>query len=105
MPLPAIPIIGALGFAIVPIIVKVAISLGVGVVVFTGVSAASDAAFSYIVDQTNDLTADVLAFFAIMNLDKYITMIFGAYSAKLTIQGMTAAGTFNKWNFKGIPTE
>lgn len=101
-----VPVVGGLWVLVVaalPLIIQVLVSLGIGVVVYTGVDFALDEAYQYIVSQTNALTGDLLAFFAIMNLDKYITMIFGAYSAKMAVKGMTASGSISKWNFKGLP--
>lgn len=103
MPLPAMAALAIALPAIVPIIVIVLGSFGFGIVVYTGVDAAIEQAYQYIQQQTSALPADLLTIFAKMNLDKYISMLFAAYTTRLAIKGMGASGQFSKWFFGGLP--
>lgn len=87
---------------IVPLLVKVFISFGVGFVTYTGLSAAMDTAFDLISTQLNAAPVELVQMLGLMKVDVYISMIFSAYTAKLVIGGMTSAGALSKINFKGI---
>lgn len=101
MPLPVIAGGAVLSVIIIPLVVKVLIALGVGFVTFTGLNLLLDEAYNLIVAQISSLPTEPLSMLAIMKVDVYITMVFSAYSARMALAGLTAAGTLSKINFKG----
>lgn len=102
----ALPLLAAgtlVGTIIVPLVVKVLVAFGIGFATYTGVGALLDFALSEIQTTMSALPVQVLTMMSLAGVDKFVTIIFSAYTARLTIAGMTAAGTFTRFNLKGIP--
>ena len=87
-------IIAAIGFALKPIVFRVLAFLGIGLIIFSGgeilVASFADALTS----QITALPPQVAQIFGILNVDKFVTIIISAYSAKLAYR--SATGAFKK---------
>lgn len=101
----ALPIIaaGALTSAIVvPLVIKVMVGLGVGFITYTGVTLILDQALSFVIGQFSDLPGTVAQLLAMANVDRYVTMIFSAYSARLVLSGLNASGALTRFTARGV---
>jgi len=101
MPLPIALGLGAvIGTIIVPLAIKLLVSLGIGFVTFTGVTLLLDTALAEIQAQfaSQGFTA-VSNLLAYMNVDNAITMIFSAIVMRATLRGLQAGGDLKKLGF------
>lgn len=74
---------GALAFLAVPIITRILLSLGIGVVSFIGISIVFDFAIAQLVSSFNGLPAKAVAMAAIMKVDVAANIIIGCVNARL----------------------
>lgn len=102
MPIPLIAAGTLASVAIVPLVVKVLVGLGVGFAVYTGLTAVFDASFGFIVESFQDLPLEVLGILGLANIDKYITMIFSAHAVRLVLMGVNSSGVLTKFSAKGL---
>jgi hypothetical protein len=77
-----------------PLALKVLAALGIGTVVFTGVSASLQALIDMAVANWGGMSADVLALAAIAGVPQCLGIITGAMTARV---GMWAAVSATKW--------
>lgn len=101
MPLPAAVGLGAvLASIIVPLVVKVLVGLGVGVVTYVGVDLLMDSILNEIQVQFNSAGFDAVRnLLAYMNVDKAITMLISAVTIRATLRGLQAGGDVKKLGF------
>lgn len=101
MPLPIALGIGAvLSFTLIPLVIKLLISFGIGFVTYTGVTFLLDSVLAEIQVQfaSQGFTA-VSNLLAYMNVDVAITMIFSAIVIRATLRGLQAGGDLRKMGF------
>lgn len=71
---------------------KIFIGLGVGFVSYNLGNFGLDILYQQITGAFTGLTSDMLAMFKLARVDEFLSIVFGAFSARLTITGITAAG-------------
>lgn len=71
---------------------KVLIGLGVGFVSYNLGNFGLDILYQQITGAFTGLTSDMLAMLKLARVDEFLSIVFGAFSARLTISGITAAG-------------
>jgi len=75
---------------------QVLISLGIGVITYSGLSASIDWLKSNFVTAVMGLPPQVVGMLSMMKVGTCVSMIFSAILIRLTIQGLTGA-TFKRW--------
>lgn len=81
-----------------PIAVRVLLALGVGVATFSGLDVAVSFLKGTIVSDLSGLPAVLVVFAGILRFDVAVNLIFGAITARLTLQGLS--GLINKFVLK-----
>lgn len=91
-----LPIVAATFIAVaVPLVVKILIALGIGIVTYTGAGYAVDSAEVFLNSQLTGMPADAYAILAMAGLDVGIKIIFAAAAANISIK--TAMGVFKRF--------
>lgn len=88
---------------LVPIIINVLITFGVGVTTFTGITLAFDWIETNFFSQMESLPADVFAIAVRCGLDQYFAIVFSAMLAGLAIKTVNG-GQLKKLGFTGAST-
>ena len=81
-----------------PVAVRVLLALGVGVATFTGLDVAVTYLKDTIVTGASGLAPVLVQFAGILRFDVAVNLIFGAITARLTLQGLS--GVINKFVLK-----
>lgn len=84
------------GFALVPIIIKVLGALGVGFVTYQLGNFALGELFSAIQTHINQLPPETLAFIGIAKIGEGISIVFGGLAARLALMGFSGTGSTAK---------
>lgn len=83
--------------AIAPTLVgQILISLGVGVVTYSGLSASLGWLKSSFIAAAMGLPPEVIGMMGLMKIGSCVSMVFSAMVIRMTIQGLTGA-TFKRW--------
>lgn len=85
-----------IGFALVPLIIKVLGALGVGFVTYQLGQFALREIFSLVQTNINQLPPEALAFVGIAKIDEAISIVFGGLAARLALMGFTGIGSTAK---------
>lgn len=92
---------GALILAVVAILQnllpKILLGLGVGIVTYNLGSYGLDAMYSNITSNFGGLPADFLTMMKLARIDEFLSVIFGAFTARLTLQGLSAGASIKKF--------
>ncbi len=83
---------------------RLIISLGLGVMTVTGVTAGLAALESLIqssLSGTSQAITWLTSFLGIMGFDSFVNIIFAAYIAKLTLKGLQQGGSISSFFIKG----
>jgi hypothetical protein len=91
-----IPLLAALSFVLEALAFRLAIGFGLGVASFIGVSSLVGDAAVYVASYWAGLPAQMLAMAYLMKIDLCINLLFSAYTARLSLVGMTALGGLSK---------
>lgn len=79
---------------IVPYVLSEAfLAVGVGFVAYVGISGVLDKISAVIYSNLSGLAADVYAILALAGLGQCLTIITSAFTAKMTLMGLSATGT------------
>lgn len=78
---------------------KVLLSLGIGFVTYNLGSYGLDEIYSAITSAFDGIASDMLVMFKLARVDEFLTITFGAYTARLTLQGITVGGTMKRITF------
>lgn len=92
MPAILYPVIVFLGAMLEGMVYRMLFALGFGVAAYVGLGALMTDAATYLASLWSGLPADLLAMAYLLGIDRCINLIFSAYTAKLSLMGMTAAG-------------
>lgn len=79
------------------LIPKLLVGLGVGFITYNLGSYSLDAMYSAVTNNFSGLPSDFLAMMKLARLDDFLSVIFGAYTAKLTLQGLAAGVSIRKF--------
>jgi hypothetical protein len=83
--------------SIIPSLVgKALISLGIGVVTYSGLSASLDWLKSSFITAASGLPPEVVGMLSLMKVGSCVSMIFSAMAIRMVILGMTG-DTFKRW--------
>ena len=85
-----------IGFALVPLIIKVLGALGVGFVTYQLGQFALGEIFSLVQSNINQLPPEVLAFVGIAKIGEAISIVFGGLAARLALMGFSGTGSTAK---------
>lgn len=75
--------------ALLPIVFKIMAAVGIGYATYTGMTSLLETAVSQVELLFTGIPADMLQIMAMTNIDKYITMVFSAYTMRLIIAGVS----------------
>jgi len=89
-------LLGGLVTILPSIVGQVLVSLGLGVVTYTGMSATLGWLKSSVVSSFAGLPVEVLNMLSLMQVGSCISMVFSAMVIRLAIQGMSGA-SFKRW--------
>lgn len=78
---------------------KVLVSLGLGFVTYNLGSYGLNEIYSAITGGFDGIPSDMLIMLKLAKLDEFLTITFGAYTARLTLQGLTLNGTMKRITF------
>jgi hypothetical protein len=81
---------------LVPLLKRVLVALGISAVSLIGVSAVMGVITDAVITNYSGLPADVIAVMKIAKLPNAINIIISAYTASLTIRGLTSAGSMQR---------
>lgn len=81
------------------LIPKILLALGIGFVTYNLGSYGLDSIYNLITDQLSTLPADILAMFKLAKIDEFLSIIFGAFTARLTLAGLGVSGNIRKFGF------
>lgn len=98
MPLFIAALLGGLVSAAGSFVGRALIALGIGVVAFTGVSAALNVVRGQVIDAMNE-AGPLLDILALLKVDVAITILFSAITARLVLNGLTG-DTIKRWVIK-----
>ena len=84
-----------------PLLIQFLISLGVGAVTYTGVKALLDYAEGQVHTLIGGMGSAALQIVSACGGDVAISIIFGALAVRMTLMGMSAAGSVTKWRLGG----
>ncbi len=88
--------------AILPqLAIRAAVALGVGAVSYVGFGALVDVALDQVQTNLAALPEQAIQLMSVMQIDKCITVIFSAFTIKLTMMGLTAGGALKKIYWSG----
>lgn len=79
---------------------KVLISLGVGFVTYNLGSYGLNEIYSAITGGFDGIPSDMLIMLKLAKVDDFLTITFGAYTARLTLQGITLNGSMKRVTFE-----
>ena len=98
MPAPAAALgIAALAAALIPLVVKLLLALGIGFVTYTGVQLLLDTIATQIQAQFNiPGWSSVTNLLAYMNVDRAITIMLSAITVRATLRGLQAGGDLRR---------
>ena len=82
-----------------PLAIRVLFSLGVGFLTFKGVDKLLDTIYASVQGYLNGLPGVVVEMVGVMNVDRFIELVFTAYTVKMALKGMQASGLFTKMTF------
>lgn len=99
IPLLVPALIGGLIQALGTIVGRILISLGVGFVAYTGISAGIDYLKAQVVARLGGLPADIVTILSLGEIDTAISITFSAIAVRLLIQGISG-GTFKRMVWK-----
>ena len=85
-----------IGFALVPLIIKVMAALGIGFVTYQLGSFALDQLFAKIQEHVTQLPPEALAFAAMANIDEAMTIVFSGIAVRLSFLGFNALNSTGK---------
>ena len=85
-----------LGFALVPLIIKVMAGLGIGFVTYQLGSYALDGIFSQVQTHVSALPPEVLAFISIAKIPEAISVLFGGLAVRLGMMGFNSVQSAGK---------
>lgn len=88
-----------------PLAIRVLFSLGVGFVSFKGIDLLVNLLYQHIQGYINGLPGTVLQFFAVMNGDRFLELVFTAYTVRMALRGLQATGLLTKmtWGNPALP--
>lgn len=96
MPLFVAAILGGLLNITASLVGRVLVSLGIGVVTYTGFSSSIDWLKSQAVSNLQGLGSDVVGMLSVLQVGTSISIIFSAMMARLLLQGLQG-DTVKKW--------
>lgn len=79
---------------------RVMVSLGIGLVTYTGVSASLDWGASFIASSMNSLPSVSLQVLGLLGVQRDIAIFLGAISARLVMNGLSS-GSLSFWVMRG----
>lgn len=85
----ALALIFVFAIAMVPIALKILAAIGIGYATYTGMTNVLEYALSTIETLFMGIPADMLTIIAMTNIDKYVTMVFSAYTMRMLIAGVS----------------
>jgi len=88
-----VPILGSL---ISGMAVQGLVSVGVGVLTFTGMQSLFDYAMDAMINYFSGLPSDLIQLLGLMGVDLALNIVFSAGVTLLTIKGMSKAGSFSR---------
>lgn len=102
MPLPlAVIFWGALSSVIVPLATRVLVGLGFGAITYGGIGLLWDSMQDNLVASLGSLSGSIVTILAMAQVDDAIKVILSAITAKLVVNGLTAAGAISRVRFTG----
>jgi hypothetical protein len=92
---------------VLPWVFRILAAVGVGSVTYLGIGSLFDVAESYILANFAAVPPSVLSVLGIMQVDRALTLLLSALSARLTLAGLSAAGSLTRgtWRPPGSPFE
>lgn len=79
-----------------PLLARLLVYLGMTVVSYTGFSVLWTVVSSAIETQWSSLPVNVIAYLTIAKVPNALSVVLSAYTAKITMKGLTAAGTLKQ---------
>lgn len=83
-----------------PLLVQFLFSLGVGFATYTGVRALVDQAEAYVWTNFAGLPSNIINLAQVMQVDTAISITFAAVGVRLTLMGVSAAGSLRRFTVK-----
>ena len=93
MPAFLVTVFGALAIVAAPLIARIMLSLGIGVVSYIGMGVVLDYLFDQLITSFNTLPAQLLHLAALMKMDVAVNIIFGAVNARLGLMSLNGIVT------------
>ena len=99
----AVPIAAAIwvafSFIIVPMILRVLVSLGIGWVIYSGITELLEYISNTVQSHMGTFGPEILGFLGLLNIDRAITIVLSAVAIRATLNGMTGQGLLPKINW------
>jgi hypothetical protein len=93
-------LIGGLMSAVQSLIGRALLALGIGVVTYAGVGSLIDGLKAQSLSGFAGLPAELLGILAVLKVGESLSILFGALTIRLTLQGLTSSGTIKRWSNK-----
>lgn len=88
MPALLIPIAVFIGSIIRPLIARILLALGLGVVTYVGGGSLIDAVKDEVINQFGGLSADLVNLLSTLQVDKCVTVLLSAYAVRFALSGL-----------------
>lgn len=86
----------AMGEVLKPLLKRIVMFLGFTAVTYVGVGALMESVKDQFIAAYSGIGADVLVYLSLAKVDQALSILLSAWAAKLTIKGLTAAGSIQK---------